>query len=72
MNYKNRTEINGSERSATRTVISGGHLIYDCDTDVITYRNAVSRTEHIPAEKYPRIIERVGESPPQYVDFDRQ
>jgi hypothetical protein len=32
--------------------------------------NVVAIREEMPAGNYPRIIERVGESPPQYVDFD--
>jgi hypothetical protein len=32
--------------------------------------NVVAIKEEMPAGNYPRIIERVGESPPQYVDFD--
>ena len=34
--------------------------------------NVISIKEHIPTGNYPRIIERVGESPPQYADFDDQ
>jgi hypothetical protein len=34
--------------------------------------DVVSIREDIPAGKYPRIIERVGQSPPQYADFDEQ
>ena len=33
--------------------------------------NVVSIKEPIPPGSYPSVIERVGESPPQYVDFDR-
>ena len=34
--------------------------------------NVISIKGNIPKGNYPKIIDRVGESPPQYADFDEE
>ena len=38
--------------------------------DELVARVAVGKA--VPAVEYPRVTERVGESPPQYVDWDEE
>jgi len=34
--------------------------------------NVVAVEDEAPRGKYPKVIRRVGESPPQYVDWDKE
>jgi len=45
---------------------------FDFGDDWIHWIDVISIDKEIPQEKYPKITERVGDSPPQYLDWDEE
>jgi len=45
---------------------------FDFGDDWIHRIDVISIDKEIPQDKYPKIIERIGKSPPQYIGFDEE